>query len=204
MSVYNSKYKKEKSALDKATYEHSLWKRLEGKELNQEQMAFISQCLSENLEHARHVENERLTFNSIFLALAAGALAFAGAFTSWVAFAIYFCLAIAGFLSMLLTARWNNAFSRHLFYAQECYKLIHTQLFGNGDEGSKNDSNSESLNGLNDLPIYCFKIHRPIAYTAFGDILFRPKTRNLYIAFYWIIQILLIGCALVQLAKIFM
>ncbi len=84
--------------------------------------------MTENLEHARHVENERLTFNSIFLALAAGALAFAGAFNSFVAFCIYFSLTMAGFLSMILTARWNNAFNRHLYYARNVISFF-IQIF---------------------------------------------------------------------------
>lgn len=91
-------------------FEHSLWKRYEGRELTEEQADFITACMSENLEHARHVENERLTFNSIFLALVAGAMALSGSLNAVMTFAMYLFLTIAGFLSIVLTARWNNAF----------------------------------------------------------------------------------------------
>ena len=66
------RYKEKQKKLDDYTFEHSLWKRFEGKDLDENQVSFLSQCMTENLEHARHVENERLTFNSIFLALVAG------------------------------------------------------------------------------------------------------------------------------------
>ncbi len=86
-------------------FEHSLWKRYEGRELTEEQAEFITACMSENLEHARHVENERLTFNSIFLALVAGAMALSGSLNAVMTFAMYLFLTIAGFLSIVLTAR---------------------------------------------------------------------------------------------------
>ena len=35
---------------------------------------FLSTMICQNLDHARHVENERLSFNSIFLAAMAGFL----------------------------------------------------------------------------------------------------------------------------------
>ena len=112
------KYDVKTENMDTYTFEHSLWKRLEGKELSESQISFLSQCLTENLEHARHAENERLTFNSIFLALVAGAMAFAGSLEPVMSAAIYLFLTIAGFLSIMLTARWNNTFSRHMFYAR--------------------------------------------------------------------------------------
>ena len=36
---------------------------------------YIKTCFSENLSHARHVENERLTFTSIYIAMVIGAVA---------------------------------------------------------------------------------------------------------------------------------
>lgn len=198
---HTSKRNQKQAILEQQTYEHSLWKRLEGKELTENQFNFVSQCMTENLEHARHVENERLTFNSIFLALAAGALAFAGAFNSFIAFCIYFSLTMAGFLSMILTARWNNAFNRHLYYAQQCYKLLHTNLFGDGGELTDTNSHPEAIKGLKEIPLYSFRIHKPVAYTKLGELMYRPRTKNLYIAFYWIIQFLLIGCTLLELFK---
>ena len=39
-----------------------------------EQIAYLQHCVSENLNHARHVENERLTFTSIYIAMVIGAV----------------------------------------------------------------------------------------------------------------------------------
>lgn len=192
MNDYKKKYNEEKDRIDKITNAGALWKRLEDKELTPEQIDFLQNCMDENLNHARHVENERLTFNSIFLALIAGALAFAGSMPPSIAFFLYLMLTFAGFLSMMLTARWNNAFSRHLFYAQQCYKLIHKNLFGDCEEEKENSI--EAISGLNDLPLYCFRIHSPIAYTLIGRFFYKWRTRVLYNAFYWMVEIFIMAC----------
>lgn len=203
MFNYKANYEKDKAIRDKLTYDHSLWKRFEDKELNDAQIDFLQNCMIENLNHARHAENERLTFNSIFLALVAGALAFASSFPSEISFFIYLAITMTGFMSMLLTSRWNNTFARHLFFAQQCYKLIHKSLFGDapGDECSKNDK-WESIDGLDDIPMYSFKIYSPIAYTSLGKKLFKIRTKVLYNTFYWTIQILLISCTIMTLIDI--
>lgn len=196
-------HKLKEEQLKRDSYDCSLWKRLEGCQLDEKQFNFISQCMTENLEHARHVENERLTFNSIFLALVAGALAFADNFQPMVAIGIYLVLTLAGFLSIILTARWNNAFNRHQFYAQQCYRLLHINLFGKGKalEGAR--TNPEEIDGIDEIPLYSFRIHKPIPYTKLGEVLYKPRTRNLYIAFYWIIQVMLIASIILELFKIF-
>lgn len=200
---YTKEHQRKEEELRQTSYAFSLWKRLEGKELNENQFAFISQCMTENLEHARHVENERLTFNSIFLALVAGALAFADSFQPMIAIGIYFVLALAGFLSIVLTARWNNAFNRHQFYAQQCYRLLHINLFGKGEALAGERTNPEEIEGIDEIPLYSFRIHKPVPYTKLGELLYKPRTRNLYIAFYWIIQALLIASIIFELFKIF-
>lgn len=203
MFDYKANYKKDKAEREQLTNEHSLWIRLEGKKLTDEQVNFLQNCMNENLNHARHAENERLTFNSIFLALVAGALAFASAFPAEIAFFIYLAITMAGFLSMLLTARWNNTFSRHIYFAQQCYRLVHKDLFGDadGDEISKGDR-WESIDGLDDIPMYCFKINSPIAYTPFGKNLYKIRTKVLYNTFYWTIQIILITCTILTFIEI--
>ena len=193
-------------------FDHSLWKRYEGRELSENQVNFITACMTENLEHARHVENERLTFNSIFLALVAGAMAFANSLSPLITFGIYLFLTFAGFLSMVLTSRWNNAFNRHTFYAQKCYNLLHVNLFGDGreyvedeaeDDAARGFDRTETLSGLGETPLYCFRLHRPFSHVRPGEILYKPRTRHLYTAFYWIIQFLLILCTLLEFVKIF-
>lgn len=203
MFNYKANFEKDKAIRDELTYEHSLWKRIKDQELTDAQIGFLQNCMIENLNHARHAENERLTFNSIFLALVAGALAFASSFPAHIAFFIYLAITMAGFLSMLLTARWNNTFQRHVYYAQQCYKLVHRDLFGDapGDECSKNDR-WESIDGLDDIPMYCFKIYSPIAYTPLGKNLFKIRTKVLYNTFYWTIQIILISCTVLTFIEI--
>jgi len=199
----NQKHNLRQQELDSYTFEHSLWKKVNEHELSEGQVNFLSMCMTENLEHARHVENERLTFNSIFLALVAGAMAFADSLHHSIAFGIYFFLTVAGFLSMVLTVRWNNAFNRHIFYAQKCYKMLHIHFFGDADECPDKGHTDEVIDGLNDIPLYCFKISRPIAYTKLGELLYKPRTKHLYISFYWIIQILIISCTLMEFFKFF-
>ena len=200
MARFKENYNKEKAEMNRLTNENSLWVRLEGKPLSEEQISFLQNCMNENLNHARHVENERLTFNSILLALIAGVLAIASSLSEKISFFLYLAITLAGFLSMLLTVRWNNAFSRHLFYAQQCYMLIHKHLFGDrpGDEKAEGDR-WESIDGLNDIPMYCFKINSPIAYTAFGKRIYSIRTRVLYNSFYIMIQIFLITCTVASL-----
>ena len=77
MARFKENYNKEKAEMNRLTNENSLWVRLKGKPLSEEQISFLQNCMNENLNHARHVENERLTFNSILLALIAGVLAIA-------------------------------------------------------------------------------------------------------------------------------
>ena len=95
MFNYKANFEKDKAIRDNLTNEHSLWKRLDGQKLNESQINFLQNCMIENLNHARHAENERLTFNSIFLALVAGALAFASAFPAQIAFFIYLAITLA-------------------------------------------------------------------------------------------------------------
>lgn len=211
------KYNKKRERFSKFIYDHSLWKRFEegrvntGKpELKEQRIAFLTQCMSENLHHARHIENERITFNSVFLAFVAGVIVFikpaetSDSFLSPGAVcSLYFVLSIAGGLSILFTIRWNNAFERHLFYAQQCYRILHGYLFGKGDEFSDYYETPEFVQGINELPMYCFKIHRPIAATKFGSVLYKVRTKTLYIAFYWIIELILIGFTILSLTTIF-
>ncbi|MDD5927468.1 MAG: hypothetical protein PUD12_04655 [Firmicutes bacterium] len=203
MEKFRKRHDEKQAASDARIYADSIWRRLAGEKLNEAQVSFLAECMKENLAHARHVENERLTFNSIFLALAAGALAFANSLGSKLAALLYLALVLAGFLSILLTARWNNTFNRHIYYAQECYKMVHISLFGDAESKAPDLIQTvESISGLKDTPAYCFRIRRPIAYTALGEILFKPRTKNLYISFYWIIQVLLIGCLIYSLINV--
>ena len=74
--------------------------------LTDTQIDFLMSCFEQNLEHARHVENERLTFNSIYMALVGGVLAFVySTEVKYVMFSVgvTVLLIITGFIAMLLT-----------------------------------------------------------------------------------------------------
>ncbi len=191
-----SKHKQKIKDRNDLVNRHALWSKIDPKDLKPEHIDFLQSCMSENLNHARHVENERLTFNTVFLALVAGVLAFGGDIDDpKILFAVYLSITIAGFLSILLTTRWNNAFDRHQSYAQECYKLIHKHYFGNVSRDEECKDIKELIDGLGEVPLYSFKIDSPIAYTPIGEhLLYKPRTRTLYNAFYIIVQLLLIAC----------
>ena len=153
--------KKQKQPIEKA-----LWYRddLRTGPLDQDQIAFLQACMEQNLEHARHVENERLTFNSIFMALVAGVLAFVYSIESrfeFFAVMVTLLLMIVGFIAMQLTRRWDNTFDRHIHFAKGCYRLIHEHMFPplEGWEGTLDEN--ERLEGLAELPAYCFRPKHP-------------------------------------------
>lgn len=62
---------------------------------------------------------------------------------------------------------------------------------------------SEILSDLKEAPIYCFRPHRPFSHIALGNLFYRPRTRHLYTAFYWVVQLLLILCTIIALIGIF-
>lgn len=43
---------------------------------NRNFFAFLQQCMDQNLEHARHVENERLAFTGIYITITTAYLSF--------------------------------------------------------------------------------------------------------------------------------
>ena len=123
-----------------------------------------------NLEHARHVENERITLNSIFTAIVAGVLAFtletatqtpeAGVVSTLV-------LLLACVLSMLLNKRWSDVFEGHTQVAKRLYE----QCFG-GDA---------------DENIYYYNKHKNLKGPKLLMPLLRIRTRNLFAYFYTIV-----------------
>ena len=173
--------------------ERALWERpdLRAGDLSDDQIAFLSTCMEENLEHARHVENERLTFNSIFMALVAGVLAFVYSIdTDYRIFAIsvILLLIVVGFIAMQLTKRWDNTFDRHIHFAKGCCRLLHEHMFPplEGFEGTLDEN--EKIEGLEEMSAYCFRPMNPIPDRKINHI----RTRKLFSAFYWLIEAVLL------------
>lgn len=92
-------------------------------------IAYLQHCVSENLNHARHIENERLTFTSIYIAMVIGAVAVVfGLENNWVAFAVALILTVFGLMSMLLNMRWQGVFDDHIDEAKNCHQQWKSQL----------------------------------------------------------------------------
>lgn len=180
---------------------------LKNEYLTEEQRAFLMTCFEQNLEHARHVENERLTFNSIYMALVGGVLAFVySTEVKYVLFSVGVTglLIITGFIAMLLTKRWDNTFDRHIEYAKDCYRLVHESLFPDNldedDENNEDAAASEWISGINGLPAYAFRPKNPEskskdgAPAGFMNYIYRTfRTRRLFKWFYWLIQLVLVA-----------
>ena len=87
----------------------------------QEKLDYLQHCVTENLNHARHVENERLTFTSIYIAMVIGAVAAVFAMDErTVAIIVAGFLMVFGLMAMLLNMRWQGVFDDHIHAAEEC------------------------------------------------------------------------------------
>ena len=86
---------------------------------------FVLTCLNENLIHARHVENERMMFNSLFSALAGGALAFISQVGSKPVITVMIgILMMMNIICYIFTKRWNKVFKTHYALAQKIYLMF--------------------------------------------------------------------------------
>ncbi len=168
----------------------ALWEREElfTRELNENENEFLIACMSENLEHARHVENERLTFNSIYMAMVAGVLAFVYSLDAPKGFAIGITalMIVLGLLAIMLTMRWDQTFDQHIEYAKHCYRVLHIRNFPefNDKYDPVEVDPNEAIEGLQDQPAYCFrpKTHKII----------KLRTRVLFMVFYLLIEAVLV------------
>jgi len=79
-----------------------------------------------NVEHARHVENERLSFNSIHIAVVAGFFALAIDFEKpMLTLLLIGILLIISVIGLLFTKRWSDVFDGHYRKAQEIALLLY-------------------------------------------------------------------------------
>ena len=96
---------------------------------DEEFKAFIIENITENLNHARHVETEIHTFTGIYMAVVAGVLAFDFSGRHGVAFGVlvHMILLVGGFLAVLLLNRWYTAFDTFMASA-ECLSYLKEKL----------------------------------------------------------------------------
>lgn len=87
-----------------------------------EMFTFLSDCMKENLNHARHVENEIHSFTGVYMAVVAGLLAFnfSNSDTA-MTIALYVIQLIAGGIALGLIHRWYGVFDNHSNAAQNIY-----------------------------------------------------------------------------------
>ncbi|MBR3053538.1 MAG: hypothetical protein IKG59_05335 [Firmicutes bacterium] len=185
------------------------------KELDPDQKEFLYNMMDENLDHARHIENERITFNSIYIALAAGVMAFISTIPEYnIKMGIIVLLFAMGVIAMLLTYRWNSAFKRQTYYAKKCYIMLHRAIFPKGPEEEYRDEapskanhnggdladEDELLPGLTEAPAYCFSPKDPV--TQESNYFARwahnkMKTQKLFLMFYVLLEVTLVVVAIV-------
>lgn len=96
---------------------------------DEEFKAFLSENITENLNHARHVETEIHTFTGIYMAVVAGVLAFDFSGRQGVAFGVvvHLILLLGGMLAILLLNRWYTGFDTFMASA-ECLSYLKERL----------------------------------------------------------------------------
>lgn len=174
---------------------------------------FLTVCFQENLNHARHVENERLTFATIYMALVGGGLAIL--FSMKILLLSTFmtiALVLTGIIALTLTRRWDNVFDRYMLYARGTYCAVHRALFKPEDRENASELDDdkkifvpekEDIDGIIGSPAFCFspddphrarrssaaKVMKNLLTFNYGKI----RTRTWFTIFYVMIEIVLIG-----------
>ena len=178
--------------------------------LTDQQIKFLYVNLKNNIEHARHVESERLSFNSIFLTVAAATLAFVKDFSSPVSALLLLAVAIEGAIAITLTWNWGNVFDTHWQYAAGCYRVLHHALIDMdgepagglisdeemeiklaelyGDNSVFETFRDETVDRVSVHPFFSFRIQK----LRTKNPLTKKRTRTLFTIFYGVIEAALI------------
>ena len=131
--------KDEKKGFDQAVQGSYLWSNNEKIIALGSNSDFVIELFEQNLAHARHVENERLTYCACFTALIGGGLAVLSSLKgSPVSIVLSLVLFLLSILSYFLNERWGNAFDRHITYAKGCYYILHCNAQLNNMSSLKN------------------------------------------------------------------
>lgn len=101
------------------------------REIRAQKIDFLKTIFAENLSHARHIEMERMTFNSIYTVLIAGIFAFVNSNTksTIVNELILLFGFFTGFILYCVSIRWKDVYNRHLLYAKVSYIYLNDMLF---------------------------------------------------------------------------
>ena len=154
-----------------------------------------------NVEHARHVENERLSFNSIHIAVVAGFFALAIDFDKpELTLFLIFILLVISVIGLLFTKRWSDVFDGHYQKAQEIALLLYGDeeaipnealvnkyyYFRHDFDHHRITSILKTARGKN-LSYEQVKSRRPNIVKRLWHRMCRIRTRNLFFFFYFII-----------------
>lgn len=101
------------------------------REIRAQKIDFLKTIFAENLSHARHIEMERMTFNSIYTVLIVGIFAFVNSNTksTIVNELILLFGFFTGFILYCVSIRWKDVYNRHLLYAKVSYIYLNDMLF---------------------------------------------------------------------------
>lgn len=139
------------------------------REIRAQKIDFLKTLFCENLSHARHIEMERMTFNSIYTVLIAGIFAFVNSNTksTIVNELILLFSFFTGFILFCVSIRWKDVYNRHLLYAKVSYIYLNDMLFPDlfpDEKTVEMEGCSEYLNEEFELfynkrifSLYCFK-----------------------------------------------
>ena len=87
--------------------------------------AMLLECFHENLNHARHVENERMMFITLFSALVGGAFGMLSNIESPIVnITVLIMLLMLNTVCMAMTERWGDVFEAHMLTAKRLYLLL--------------------------------------------------------------------------------
>lgn len=162
---------------------------LEG--IDEKQAAFIMNFINQNLMHARHVENERLTFNSIYMAMIGGILAFSFSIDiPLLSIFLIVTLLVLGRIAVALTQRWDFVFDAHINAAEKGYRLIEDHYL-KGDLQDAEEVYYE-LKDDTDTPVYPFRVRLPESGSPLYEPFTKKRTRELFMLFYRLISLVLI------------
>ena len=140
------------------------------REIRTQKIDFLKTVFSENLSHARHIEMERMTFNSIYTVLIAGIFAFVNSnaessvkLNELILFLGFF----TGLILFFVSIRWKDVYNRHLLYAKVSYIYLNDMLFPDlfpNEKTVEMEGCSEYLNeefeffdNKSIFSLYCFK-----------------------------------------------
>lgn len=155
--------------------------------VKEQQKSFIINFIDQNLEHARHVENERLVLVSMYVAMVIGVMTFSYSIKNKeIALFLTGALLFLALSTLALTFRWNTVFKNHMKCAEDAYELLQCLLF-TGEDLEEDCLSRECRDYLSTCAF--FRFHHTDQNEGCGFL----RTHCLFIIFEVIIILILLG-----------